>query len=503
MLPPIKESELSGSIARLLHWAREQPDAPLLVTGGRCYSYSEFVRRAHAVSGLLRRAGFVRGQRVALFLEEYDQFFLSIFGVWLCGGVVIPLNTKLTKSDVECLIEKAAPAFLIVPQQSASPGCGPVPVAFPRDDGRLVGLREGSVEKLFEPLRGDELSMIMFTSGTTGLPKGVCLTLDSVGGNAARVAAVLGLDQTDRIFMNTPPYFTSGICHFLTLLEIGGSVVGQLGFFFGKSLLEAMQQNNCTGFGGAPAHLVRVVDSLVSLDGPSPRFWISSGDHLPQEIIEKLLCRLPGIRLFNMYGLTEVAGRLCVLQPDELARKPGSVGRPITDMTICSRDAEGHLLPADETGELYVTGPLLMLGYLDEPATTAQYLSSRGFRTGDFGRVDAEGFVWVAGRRDDIIKCGGEKVSLVQVQQALLALGMFADVAVIATPDGILGRVPVAFVVRKESVEFKASRVLRQLKTLLPRTSLPSRIVDIDEIPRTGSGKAISARLQKLLEGEG
>ena len=280
-------------------------------------------------------------------------------------------------------------------------------------------------------------------------------------------------------------------------------MAGQLGFYFGGELLDEMERLGCTGFGGAPAHLVRVVEPLEEPRTTGLRFWVSSGDHLPLPVIERFRRRLPGIALFNMYGLTEVSGRLCVLPPAELDARAGSVGRPIGDMQVLARDGDGGVLPPGETGELYVTGSLVMQGYLGEPETNARTLTQHGLRTGDFGHVDEDGFVWIAGRKDDIIKRGGEKVSTVHVQQALLALDRFADVAVIAAPDEILGHVPVAFVVPLEPVGFKATRVLRELRGLLPASSLPSRIVAVDEIPRTGSGKAIRADLQALLEASG
>ena len=347
-------------------------------------------------------------------------------------------------------------------------------------------------------MRPDEPAMIMFTSGTTGLPKGVCQTLRSVSANAGHVALRLGLRADDRIFINTPPYFTSGICHFLTLLAAGGGTAGQLGFFFGAGLLDELAALGCTGFGGAPAHLVRVVEPLEEVREHALRFWVSSGDHLPPAVIAKLRRVLPGVRLFNMYGLTEVSGRLCVLAPDELDERPGSVGRPIGDMRVAARAPDGEPAAPGQTGELFVTGSLLMQGYLDEPAVTAATLTAQGLRTGDFGHTDADGYVWIAGRKDDIIKRGGEKVSIVHVQQALQGLGRFADVAVLAAPDDILGHVPVAFVVPRED-GFKAGRVLRELRGVLPAASLPSRIVAVPAIPRTGSGKAIRAELQALL----
>ena len=247
---------------------------------------------------------------------------------------------------------------------------------------------------------------------------------------------------------------------------------------------------------------MRVVEPLEGPRAHSFRFWVSSGDHLPLPVIEKFRRVLPGVALFNMYGLTEVSGRLCILPPAELDVRVGSVGRPISDMRVVARRGDGDAAAPGETGELFVTGSLLMQGYLDEPEITAKTLTAHGLRTGDFGRVDESGAVWIAGRKDDIIKRGGEKVSIIHVQEALQRLGRFTDVAVVAAPDEILGHVPVAFVVPHEPEGFKASRLLRELRGVLPSTSLPSRVIAVAAIPRTGSGKAIRAQLQALLAEE-
>jgi acyl-CoA synthetase (AMP-forming)/AMP-acid ligase II len=511
MTPPdpttLQAPLMTDAVARLRHWAGERPEAMLLLTRGRAYAYSSFLARAEAVARGLAAAGVARGARVALVLEEYDQFFVAMAGVWLAGAVVVPLNVTLPQRDVDWLLAKAQPGALLLPADDACPSDGPVRLVMTADaDGLVDGVRPagagGGVTAggALEPVRPDELAMIMFTSGTTGVPKGVCQTLRATSENPGLVAQALGLAADDRIFINTPPYFTSGICHFLTLMANGGGIAGQLGFYFGEGLLDEMEAQGCTGFGGAPAHLVRVVEPMAAPREHAFRFWVSSGDHLPLHVIEKARRVLPGIGIFNMYGLTEVSGRLCVLLPDELDEREGSVGRPIGAMAVTARDAGGAAVPAGETGELYVTGPLVMQGYLDEPEITARTLTGHGLRTGDFGRVDADGYVWVAGRKDDIIKRGGEKVSVVHVQEALLELGRFHDVAVIATPDEILGHVPVAFVVPHEPEGFRGSRVLRELRDVLPSTSLPSRIVAVERIPRTGSGKAVRAELRRLLE---
>jgi acyl-CoA synthetase (AMP-forming)/AMP-acid ligase II len=503
---------MTDAVRRLRRWAAERPEATLLRTRGRAYTYADVEERATRVAASLLAAAGRRGARVALVLEEYDQFFVCMLGAWLAGQVVVPLNTSLPQADVDWLVGKSAPDVLVLPADDAcaTAADGPVRLVVAEgEDDRVDGARRAggeatpaAPEGTLEAVHEDELAMIMFTSGTTGLPKGVCQTLRAVSSNAGYVAETLGLRADDRVFVNTPPYFTSGICHFLTLLANGGGVAGQLGFYFGTGLLDEMENEGCTGFGGAPAHLVRVVEPMEGPREHSLRFWVSSGDHLPLPVIEKFRRVLPGIGLYNMYGLTEVSGRLCILPPGELDVKVGSVGRPIGDMRVVARRGDLAEAAPGEQGELYVTGSLLMQGYLDEPEITTKTLTAHGLKTGDFGRVDESGAVWIAGRKDDIIKRGGEKVSIIHVQEALQSLGRFADVAVIAAPDDILGHVPVAFVVPNEPGGFRASKLLRELRGVLPSTSLPSRVIAVEAVPRTGSGKAIRAELQRLLAEE-
>lgn len=515
------ESARTGDalLAGLLRAARERPDDPLLLTPARAYTHAELSACASAIATRLLESGLPGGGRVALYAESYDGFFAALLGVWLAGGVAVPVNTTLPAAEAGRLIARAAP-HAVLHDDSLTPPADDVPTlpldellaaalpAVPSTDrgGLSAALPGGPGAPGGNDLpgarrapAGDEPAMILFTSGTTGVPKGVCQTMAAVTGNALRVAGELDITPNDRIFINTPPYFTSGICHFLTLVAGGGGLAAEAGFFFGEGLLDRLEELGCTGFGGAPAHLVRVVEPLEAPRRVSGlRFWVSSGDHLPRHTIDRARRVLPGVSLFNMYGLTEVSGRLCVLPPDQIDRRPGSVGRPIADMVVTARDEDGRAVPPDETGELYVSGPLVLREYLDDPAATAAALGPHGFRTGDFGHTDEEGYVWVAGRRDDIFKRGGEKVSTVQVQQALLALPGVLDCAVVAAADDVLGHVPVAFVVADESRTPRA--LLKELRATLPPASLPSRIVPVDAVPRTGSGKAVRRELLALLE---
>ncbi|MCB0417678.1 MAG: long-chain fatty acid--CoA ligase, partial [Bdellovibrionales bacterium] len=338
-------------------------------------------------------------------------------------------------------------------------------------------------------MNGGEDALILFTSGTTGKNKGACLSLGAISYNALLAGTALKLTKDDRIFVNTPPYYTSGLSHFLTMLSVGGSIVARNGFYFGGALVEMMDRFLCTGFGGAPTHLMRVVETLE--DGAMPervRFWVSSGDHLPVSVIRKAAKRFPHLEVFTVYGLTEVGGRLCVLDPKFLPDKAGSVGKPVTGMSISIRTQTGGEAKAREVGEVIVRGPLLMRSYLGSDKKDSE------FATGDFGYFDEDGFLWLKGRRDDIFKSGGEKVSCVQIQQAILQTSMVYDAVVLAAEDAHLGKVPYAYLVPTSRYSEESLRQL--LRAELAPHQFPKKFILVDAIPRTGSGKVRRSELE-------
>jgi acyl-CoA synthetase (AMP-forming)/AMP-acid ligase II len=489
------QRSLDPLLSLFVNTAHHRPTVELLVTAERAYSYGDFLAHTSGIVTLLREHGVQAGHRVALYADAYDSFFIAMLGVWLAGGVAVPINTALPAVSSRSLIERSQPRLLL-----HDPYIAPPVTDTPAAVITTAAPRTSPPE--FTPVSGGDVAMILFTSGTTGMPKGVCQRLSAITGNARRVAAALKLRTDDRLFINTPAYYTSGICHFLTMMAAGASTVGETGFFFGEALLDRLLAQRCTGFGGAPAHLIRVVDPLLTpVRTPGLRFWVSSGDHLPMNTLAKTHTHLPDVALFNMYGLTEVSGRLCVLSPEQSDRRPGSVGRPLPDMRVVARNSTGEALHPGQVGELYVQGPLVMTEYLDDAAATAAALGSHGFRTGDYGHVDADGFVWVEGRKDDVFKRGGEKVSTVQIQQAMGTLDDILDCAVLAIEDPFLGHTPIAFIVPREGYAPRSGKLLRALREHLPASSLPSRIIPVISIPRTGSGKVIRQELLALLEG--
>lgn len=475
---------MEATATKLLEgWANESPDRLLLRDGERDWTYQEFSKAAEELSSELKSFNFKAKSRIAIKSDDYSTCFLCMFAAWRAGLVPVAINIQSPQEKINFIVQKVRPSLIIR--------------SVDLESFKLKEVKRVETEGQEAALENTDL--IVFTSGSTGGLKGACLSLRSVTRNANLTAKRMELNSNDRIMMNTPPYFISGLIHFLTLMSVGGSVYAKKGFFFGESILGELKENSCTGLGGAPAHFVRIFETLSSAQKDTGlNFMVSSGDHLPVHLIQQALKVIPGLQIFTMYGLTEVSGRFCILDPQLLPEKAGSVGTPLEGMRAEIRDERGNLCANSELGEVFIRGPLLMNGYFEEPEKNAETLTEHGLRTGDFGFKDDEGLVWLRGRKDGVFKSGAEKVSCLLIQDKLMATGLFSDVAVRPVEDVLLGLSPKAFVVPKEPEAFKPGKMSKLLKNELPRNHLPTRWQIVDQIPRTQSGKIMTKDLESL-----
>jgi acyl-CoA synthetase (AMP-forming)/AMP-acid ligase II len=337
----------------------------------------------------------------------------------------------------------------------------------------------------------------MFTSGTSGVPKAVPMTFQAITSNAALTASRLKISQEDRILINSPPYYTSPILHILTMLVQGASVVAETGFLFGDTILTCLETNACTGFGGVPVHFTRILAALEQKQFPDTmRFLMNSGEHLPAPLILQLRNRLPEVKIFCAYGLTEVAGRLCILDAEMIDLKVGSVGKPLDGMTVHVLDETGDESPPSEQGEVFTNGTCLMSGYLNSEDLNRGVMTTAGFATGDIGYLDEDGFLFLVGRRDDIIKVGAEKVSVKMIEQSIYGFSAFADFMVAPKWDEHMGAVPCIYYVLKTGEQFVQEELISLLKGRLPKSHFPAHFMEVEEIPRSTSGKIIKLPYQ-------
>jgi long-chain acyl-CoA synthetase len=483
------------------HNASMYPDSPAAKFGEREFSHRQLFKIIAATAHTLAGLGVVSGSRVAIYSDDDFDLCRCYGAVWALGATAVPLNISNPDATLAAIEASVTPGIGLY---SGSFVCSRAR-AFPMFDlsaenaSAADALPNAPVAQVQDAPHHDASAhcVILFTSGSSGVPKAIPLSPGQLANNALGTSKRLGAGPDDRILITTPLYTTSSLIHLLTMLSAGASIVVERGFLFGSSLVSILEQNNCTGFGGVPANFIRLAP-LTSQSAPPDRlrFLMNSGEHLPVPVLKTLRSNWPGVDIHCAYGLTEVAGRLCMLDPARVDAKPGSVGQPLEGMNVRVLDEYGAELGAGATGQVHVDGPNLMAGYLNNPEANLA-MTKNGFATGDYGRVDDDGDLFLEGRSDDIVKVGGEKVSMLAIESAACALDFVDECAAIAAEDERIGIVPWLYFVSRHDAEDVASRIKGHLRSELPANHVPMRLVRVDALPKTASGKIARKKLSQ------
>lgn len=473
-----------------------------LVTRDAGFTYAELCASADGLARRLLRSG--KQGRVGIWCDSTPEFFIALLAIWRAGGVAVPLDSRdrtersdeiIALSQLDHVLAKEGLELPLALRQTPR-------IAFDHEKPSA----DGGGEQLVFP-SADALAAILFTSGSTGLSKGVMLSYRSILGNAASMASALGLTPADRLLINIPFQLTSAIGHFLACLATGATCIALNEFAFGPELSRNLKRHAATAFGGAPIQLARIVDYLDTPEGANVgrdlplRLAMSSGDALPVATIQKWRRCRPEFDIFTVYGLTELGARFCVLDPKFLSSKAGSVGKPIEGLAMRLHGEDGA--PIEEpniVGEVHAQGDFLMDGYFGDASATRTTLSEKGLATGDLGYVDEDGFLFLIGRSDDVFKSSGVKVSAKHVENRLWALNLFEDVVVWPVPHSEFGLLPYAFFVPRAGKPFERSLVTERLKDEISSVEIPKRFVQVDRIPRLANGKIQRSEMQKLAE---
>ncbi|MCK5613531.1 acyl--CoA ligase [Candidatus Pacearchaeota archaeon] len=468
----------------LFQYADQTPDAPALSFQGDEWTFGHLAKVVRRRAAYMASQGVDKGTKVALYGNEDRDLTTALMATWALGAIAIPMNVT------------QPPEKLAIIQTIVTPDVAFVDKGYEVNSEKsflvypMAGEGEGFTGQVMsEP---DDVAIIMFTSGTTGVPKAVPMTSRAIWHNCRETAKRLRVCSEDKLLINSPPYYTSAIIHNFTMFSVGASVVVDRSLLFGGTLVELLNLYECTGFGGVPVHFTRLCGAAEEgLRADTLRFLMNSGEHLPVPVLKKLRTHMPDVEFFCVYGLTEVAGRLCILDSREVDEKAGSVGKPLPGMTITIRDESGQPVGPEEFGQVYVDGICLMSGYMNNPEANSSSMSEWGLATGDYGHLDQDGYLFLKGRSDDIIKVGGEKVSLKMIEDCCLEYDSFEDVLAVPVFDENMGTVPCVYYVLKEGMLYKRKELIKILKAELSSTHLPAFFEEVEEIPRASSGKKI------------
>jgi acyl-CoA ligase (AMP-forming) (exosortase A-associated) len=494
------------------------PQKEALVDGPQRLSYAEVDQTVSALAEGLRSAGLERGDRVAIFLESSVYQVLSIFAVLRAEAVFVPINHLLFPEQVEHIMADCRVKALI----TSGPRLSGLSAALPRIPSLCFVVSIGGGERQdialpmyhFEDLCaespashpdrciGSDLAALLYTSGSTGRPKGVMLSHAQIMAGASIVSTYLQITERERILAVLPFSFDAGLNQLMTAFQQGATLV-LLNFTFGREIVQALDRECITGLAGVPTLwtlLAQPQSTLQKTQLPQLRYITNTGGAMPQSVLATLRVALPTTQVFLMYGLTE-AFRSTYLPPEELDRRPTSIGKAIPNTEILVVNEHGQSCKPGEVGELVHRGPTVSLGYWGQPELTNKVLRPHPFiaselrdgekvcYSGDLVRADSEGFLYYVGRRDTMIKSSGYRISPSEVEETLFQSGRIRGAAVIGIPDEILGQHVKAFVVAKENEPRDRDCLIAFCAERIPRYMVPKDVEYIDELPKTTSGK--------------
>lgn len=453
--------------------------------------------------------GIQRGDRVAVVLPNGIDAAVAIYGIARAGAAFAPVNPETSPTKVARIVaDSGAGAVICAPErhEALEAALDPEATAVWSDLGALGA--DGSAEATpRSPIIGPDLAAVMYTSGSTGEPKGVTLTHSNMAFVGDSINEYLEMCSEDRVLCLLPLSFGYGLYQLLTCVRARATLVLEAGLGPPGKVVNLLLDQRITGFPGVPT----VFSVLLSLRGlrdrefTDLRFITNAGAALPEPVVGQLRATFPGASLYLMYGQTECQ-RVCYLPPEHVDAKPTSVGIPIPGTDAWIEAADGSRLGPGETGELIVRGPHVMQGYWGKREATEERLHpgprpwERVLRTGDLFRRDEAGYLFFVSRKDDIIKSRGEKVAPREVEDALHSYPGVQDVAVVGAPHRLLGEAIHAHVAPQPGSELDPVALRRHCADLLEGYMVPQRVILHDALPRIGAGK-IDRRA--LREGQG
>lgn len=500
--------------ARVAAIAARHPGRTAIVGDDRRIDYAGFWREAQGFARALRVRGLQAGERVAILLPNRIDAAVACYGTWLAGGIAVPLNAQARERDFVAWLSHCDACHAVfearhgdaVAAIDATVATRTQPIerwAINGEHALADATASNADAPGFDPagISGDDIAVILYTSGTTGAPKGVTLTHGSLLANADAVVRYLALDERDSVLSILAFYYAYGASVLHTHLMSGGCVVLAQNLLFPHLLMDTIARERITGFSGVPSTFALLLErvKLADYDLSSLRYLTQAGGAMSPALTRRLRAALPHARLFVMYGQTEATSRLTWLPPERLDEKLGAVGIPVDGVELRIVREDGRDADVGETGEVRVRGPNVMRGYWKNAEATAAVLADGWLRTGDLGHLDADGMLWLVGRRSDMIKTGAHRVNPGDIEDVIAEMPGVSEVAVVGIDDAVLGQVIKAFVVAPGLPPNSGNHIKAHCRERLPTYKIPRDIAFVAALPRTASGKVRRAALLATL----
>ena len=512
--------------SHLIHHFLEQstqnfPDKIALIHEDVRATYTQINSKANQLAHWLIGQRITKGDRVALILDNCLEYVVSYYGVLKAGAVVAPLSSDLKPDGLRPFLQELCPKVVISSSKFerllqatdlTSLNIQGLLLKNPKLKWSSTHFSVFSWDDLItngdslnpdSPVDESAMASIIYTSGSTGNPKGAMLSHKNIVSNVHSICQYLYLTEKDIQMVVLPFHYVMGKSLLNTHISVGGTVVINNKFAFTASVIKQMVNEQVTGFSGVPftyayllhrSPLAGFRDRLDSL-----RYCSQAGGHMSRKLKEEIRQVLPDhTKIYIMYGATEASARLTYLEPDCFEENLESIGKPISDVILRVLDEKGNEVPNGRTGELVATGPNIMQGYWKDVKSTARVLDGHGYHTGDLGYKDKEGYLYVTGRKDNLLKIGGHRINPQEIEDVLLESGLVIEAAVLGIPDELLGSKLIAVVTPKNE-DCSADRILNKCSEKLPRYKLPEEINLVRALPKNTSGKIDRTRCLELV----
>ncbi|MFD1204815.1 MULTISPECIES: long-chain fatty acid--CoA ligase [Sporosarcina] len=479
----------------------EQPEKIFTSFNGRNWTYKDFFGKAEKVAAYFQEKGYEKEDIIALYTLNSDLFLVCYFGIQLGGFTVMPVNTKLTAPEVEYIFNHSEAKAIIYDER-----LNEIVHKINHSFNEKISLSDldsifENDDLLFEPKKqfGDDVAVVMYTSGTTGKPKGVMLTNQNILSTATIWAEAMEITKSDRMLISTPLFHCAASHVFAVPVTLKGGTIIIEESFSPKETLNLLQASEATMFFGVPSMYTILLNmpEIKDVELQALRLFCYGAAPMPYEILKKLKAAFPQVKVQNLYGQTENTPAASTLKDHLALKKIGSVGEALPQTELRIVDEYGNFLPVGQVGEIVMKGPQVMKGYLKNEEETKRAIRDGWLYTGDLGRMDDDGLLYIVDRKKDMIIRGGENVYPVEVEEVLYQLPELMEAAVIGIPHEVFGEVPKAYIVVKKGQTLTEQDVFAHCAKNLAKYKIPHEIEFLDELPRNASGKVLKHTLRK------
>jgi len=470
-------------------------------------TYTQLLSNVEQLSGYLKSAGCGPGVKIALVLPNSAVYFASFFAVSASGAIIVPMSSKMTAYEAAGFIKRAEVSLVLIERSFASKLAEQLGdkeqiaiVTVEQDADSALKIEMFATGQPRTDGDNSDVALMVYTSGTTGQSKIVMLTDDQLISNMFVYRAVMDFEQPNVVYCSLLLHHIYCICaQALTHISLGDTFIVKNSPFFIKDFFKAVQNHKVTITAFVPYMAI-----LMAEDAAGDQFDLSSLKHItfsgaktPKLIYQKLSRTFGHIRFINTYGMSEAGSRISIAAPEPSEFPVESVGKPIPGVAVRITDENRKVFPAGYTGEVEVKGSGVFKGYFNQPQLTSETIIDGWMRTGDIGRLDAQGNLYLAGRKKEMILCGGENIFPAEIEETLLENSSIREIAVIGIPDDRLEEVPCAFVVSRDGFCSEAD-IINFCRKRLSSFKVPRKIFFTDKIPKLGTSKIDRRQLKEI-----